>query len=156
MPASSASSLPASIRYRPIRQIDPDMLCATRPFKRERRYRITITQHCIAGIMLIFANRGISSHSTVTVELYAGSALLRAKTLTGDALTLDGWSYFTFDPLIGHEMQSLTLKIIPNNCAPVIYEYKKNRSFWYKVLNKLHIPSRKRDTIFFEVVDGKF
>lgn len=140
--------------YRSMRRINADMLCASHPLKKARNYQITITQHCVTAVMLIFSSRGIPANSMVTIELYTGNELLRAKTVGADALGPDTWSYFHFDPLVGYEMQTLTLRIIPHGCRPAVYEYRKNRSFWYKVLNKMHLPVRGKNTVFFEVLDG--
>ncbi|MCI8476804.1 MAG: glycosyltransferase [Oscillospiraceae bacterium] len=136
------------------RQYIPEKLSYTGEMKLPRRFGFTSHVACIREIGLLFAVTGECS-GTVSIGIYKKGhrAPENEWKISIDQLTKDGYTnFYLVDSIIVKRNELLYLDI------DIEYEYKngyvglfedrKRRTFWYKVLNKLGHPLCGKNALF--------
>lgn len=138
------------------RAIESEYLCPSRAINGEVTYRMICDSKNMANIGLIFTSMGKVT-GTVEVQIFRQGCLLRKAALNMAAIVYNHWTYFEFDPIYGCGGCPLDIKLIchyEKDSAPLlVYEDMRNRTFLYKVLNKLGLSRKHGYNILY--ADGR-
>lgn len=140
-------------QYHIPRMYDPNKICFSGNINKPRRYRVYCEKHQISLIGLLFGSEGKVSGS-VKVKIYDGKYLLRTVEKNIKELNFNGWNFFAFQTIQGTGCKELDVVIDPIYTSGTMgmFEDREQRTFWYKVFNKLHIPLPGRNTLMVDFV----
>lgn len=123
------------------RLIESDILVFSKGLTGKRKYNIICDVNKLSKVGIIFASINGGAKGYIVMNLYCNGRVLRKSKIAMEGITLDDWSYFEFDPLYGAGGKILTIEFIfkyINSLGTIgLYEDKRNRTFIYKVFNKL-------------------
>lgn len=135
------------------RIIESDMLVYSNDIKEKRSYNITCEIKELNKIGIIFASISKETMKGVVImKLLTNGRLLRNVKLPIEEIVLDNWNYFKFETLHGVQGKVLTIELIfdyqdsPKEMG--VYENKYNRTFMYKVFNKLSYPIKGMNALY--------
>lgn len=136
------------------RQIESEMLTLSRPLGKGRLYRVFCDTNMLKGIALIFESRSSGlMECSATIEILYKGAILRTSSQCIRNRDYNQWTNFEFPPLVGCGGIELMIRVrLDRNrlseAVLSVFEDKRNRSFLYKVWNKLNAQPKGCNTVY--------
>ena len=134
------------------RLIESDVVVYSKDLIGKRSYNIICEVNKLSQLGIIFASLKEVSRGRIVMNLYNNGRLLRTSELSIEDIILDNWNYFTFNTIYGTGGKVLTVELLfeylDATRAIGVYEDKRNRTFIYKVFNKLNYPIKGMNALY--------
>ena len=132
--------------------IESEVLVFSKGIRKKRRYNIYCEENELSKIGILFASEELGASGRITLNLSKKGRLLRSSGLFIESIEYQNWTYFSFQPVYGCGGKVLEVELIfeyINSSGTVgVYEDSRNRTFIYKVFNKLGFPLNGLDTLY--------
>lgn len=134
------------------KRIDSNVLSFSGNIMRKRKYDILCNLNEISEIGLIFHSKSGISNGNVTLKIFVNGRLIRKVKIPIESIIPNDWSYFKFNNIYGCGGKIMTLEVDFEymNASDFlgVYEDRRNRTFIYKVFNKLKLPLKGLDVLY--------
>ncbi len=134
------------------RIIEPEVVVYSKGLTKKRSYNISCEVNKLTQLGIIFSSPELCPGGRVIMNLYNSGRLVRKSEMSIDDIKLDNWNYFIFNTIYGTGGKIFTVELIFEYIDPSrpigVYEDKRNRTFLYKVFNKLNCPINGMNTLY--------